>query len=256
MRVGGNTCCVEVRAADADPLIIDAGTGLRKLGDHLLAEAAERHRGVRATLLLSHLHWDHIQGLPFFRPLYRPDTELTVLTPPGEAASRRSALEAEFQSPYFPVAFAQIAARISFREMPTDGMEWQGMRIRQCRLHHPQRAYAFRIDSGGRSLVHALDHEHGNEIADSALAELAYRTDLLVGDAQYTPEEYLARRGWGHSTWRDLIDLARRAEVGRLVLTHHDPWHDDASLATIEREAQAALNHCSVARENWEVTLD
>ncbi len=254
MGFGGNTSCLALRIPGVDPIVFDAGTGLRMFGDCLLEECPG---GVppRLTLLLSHLHWDHIQGLPFFRPLYRAGTEIAILVPAGETANRRAALAAQFQPPFFPVSWDRLPARIDFHEIPAAGLERQGVRY-YCRpLNHPQKAYAFRLEWGHKVFVHALDHEHGDEAVSAGLAALAAGADLLVGDSQYTPEEYQTRRGWGHSTWPELVALARRAGVRRLLVSHHDPDHDDAALAVLEHEAQAAFPACIFAREGLELEL-
>lgn len=254
--VGGNTSCVEVRCKDT-LLVLDGGTGLRRLGDWLMTRGDE----VRAHLLFSHVHWDHIQGLPFFGPIYRPETELTLHGAP-EGGSLRDILESQMQSPTFPVALANAPAQIRYRPVePLQPFTIGCVRVTAAPLNHPNGVLAFRIDCEGRSVVYATDTEHAPDGAiDETLVELARGADLLIYDAQYTPEEYdgsvgFSRRGWGHSTWAEGVRVARAAEVGRLVLFHHEPSHDDAQVAAIEQAAAKELPGTVAAREGMSIAL-
>jgi phosphoribosyl 1,2-cyclic phosphodiesterase len=246
-RIGGNTSCVELRAGDTH-IALDAGTGLRGYGNALSREGVGE-----VTLLLSHLHWDHIQGIPFFAPLYQPGARVHVVS--GTASgSAEAALRAQMQTPAFPVDLAEVPAHLSF----------MGARERQrivvgeaevyaARGNHPDPVYAWRIEHGGRSVVYATDTEH-YRCVDPRLLALARGADVLIYDAQYLPNEYAgeggqSRVGWGHSTWEAATELARAANVGRLVLFHHDPSRTDEGVMAIEALAQGQFADTVAARE-------
>jgi phosphoribosyl 1,2-cyclic phosphodiesterase len=252
--VGGNTSCVEVRCGETR-LILDAGTGLRQLGDALL-----RQGPVDATLLLSHLHWDHIQGLPFFVPAYLPTTRLEVVGTGGGAASLRDVLEAQMTAPVFPVRLDELGAQLTLREVRSgESFQVGEARVRAVKLNHPGGVLGYRIEHEGRSVVYATDTEHW-ACVDPALRALAEGADVLIYDSQYTPEEYRgdagrSKVGWGHSTYAAGAELARAAGVGQYVLFHHDPTRGDGAVADLERRARE-LFPCSVAaREGLSIGL-
>lgn len=254
--VGGNTSCVEVRCRD-HVFILDAGTGLRGLGDALLSEAEP----VTAHMLFSHVHWDHIQGLPFFSPIYRPNTTLHMYGTP-EDGNLESVLNSQMKAPNFPVGFDQAPARMHFHESPIgDSMDIGPVTVSTAPLNHPNGVLAYRIDCDGRSVVYATDTEHyADGSIDSNLVVLARDADVLIYDAQYTPDEYcgsvgFSRLGWGHSTWEEGVRVARAADVKKLVLFHHDPTHDDAMVAEIEQTAAKARPGTIAAREGLTISL-
>jgi len=247
---------VEIRCGAAH-FILDAGTGVRALGDRLM-----REREVRAHLLLSHLHWDHIQGLPFFAPLYQSRTELTIVSAGEEQGATRTALAGQMRAPTFPVDWENLPARISFRELTDGGCDFiDGVEVRTLRLSHPGGdVTAYRLDYGGRSVVYATDVEREATTPDG-LREFVRGADVLIHDAQYTPEEYRgevgpSRVGWGHSTFEAAAGLARAADVKSLLLFHHDPGHDDAAVAEIELRAQRLFAHTECAREGMTLGFD
>ena len=202
--VGGNTSCVEVRCGDGTRLILDAGTGLRRLGEAMIRE--EGAVPAEVTLLLSHLHWDHIQGLPFFVPLYVPGTKIAVVGAAGGPLSLKEALEYQMTAPVFPVRLGEVPAQLGFREMkPAERIHVGNAVVTAQRLNHPGGVMAYRVDCDGRSVVYATDTEH-YACVDPALLTLARGADVLIYDSQYTPEEYAgtggrAKVGWGHSTY-------------------------------------------------------
>ncbi len=247
---GGNTACLSIDCGDAI-LILDAGSGIRELGRHLLSLPAlpEIH------LLFTHFHWDHIQGLPFFDPLYHPEARITLYsfhTP----ADLRTILAGQMTAPYFPVDFEQVAGHLEFRQIQNTTATLSGLTVQCFDLHHPQRSQGYRISNGDHSIVIATDHEHGDPDADARLNAIAQGADLLVYDAQYTPLEYEKRHGWGHSTWRDAVTVAREAGIPQLVLFHHDPAHDDDTLDRILAEARAEFPGTHSAREGLTLRLD
>jgi phosphoribosyl 1,2-cyclic phosphodiesterase len=240
---GGNTACVEVTAGDTR-IILDAGSGLRTLGDERM-----RHGPRHSTILLSHLHWDHVCGLPFFTPIYVPGHRVEIASGPNGVMPIHDAIRALFRAPFFPVDFADIAGQVSVRELPaTDRFTIGDITITMARLNHPDPVYGFRLDHGGHAIVYATDTEHF-ACVDPTLKRLAAGADILIYDAQYTPDEYPGKVGWGHSTWQAGADLARAAGVPQLVLFHHDPGRTDAQLAAIEAEAHAHLPGTIAARE-------
>ncbi|MCC6523827.1 MAG: MBL fold metallo-hydrolase [Polyangiaceae bacterium] len=252
--VGGNTSSVEV-VCGASRILLDAGTGIRALGESLL-----RQGPVQATLLLSHHHWDHIQGLPFFAPLYLPTTELLVVGPHGDRLPNREVLASQMSAPGFPVRLAELPCRLDTREVRAgERFAVGGARVTVARGNHPGGSLAYRIDYAGRSLVYATDTEPYGCL-DPALAALAADADVLVYDSQYTPAEYRgeggpARVGWGHSTYEAGARLARAARVGEYLLYHHDPSRDDAAVAELERRAQALYPSARAAREGLVIEL-
>ena len=225
-RYGGNTPCLEI-LADNQIIILDAGSGIQALGDSLTARLGGR--GLSAHLLFTHYHWDHIQGLPFFAPLFAPGTVLRIFGPrPGDGRELRAVLRELFTPPFFPVGYESLRARQHVVELPEEGELLVGaVRIRTCPLNHPQGAVAYRFDHEGASFVYATDHEPGDRVYDNALRQLATGADVLIADAQYLPGELGQKAGWGHGSWKHATELARSAGVGRLFLFHHDPARAD-----------------------------
>ncbi len=253
--VGGNTSCVEVQCGSTS-LILDAGTGVRRLGDALLSEGP-----VDATLLLSHLHWDHIQGLPFFVPAYLPSTKLQIAGSGHGVMSVSDALAHQMTAPVFPVRLDELGAQIRMREVRSgQTFEVGDALVKAVKLNHPGGVMAYRIEHEGRSLVYATDTEH-YACVDPALRSLAQGADVLIYDSQYTPEEYRgdagrSRVGWGHSTYVAGAEVARAAGVGQYVLFHHDPTRNDAGVADIERRARELYPSSIAAREGLVIGLD
>jgi len=247
-RTGGNTTCVEVEH-EGERLILDGGTGLPALGRSLGAPA-------KATLLFTHVHWDHIQGVPFFGPAFHPDSQLTF----GGAPGLREALSQQMRAPQFPVPLEAFQADMRFLDLrPGHPVEIGPFRVIPMEMEHPQGVLVYRIEAGGRSLVFATDVEHGESL-DRRMLELAEGADLLVHDAQYTHGEYSglvgpSRRGWGHSTWEQAVELGRAAGASRLALFHHDPARTDQQVAVIESIAGQRHHGTFAAREGGVVAL-
>ena len=249
---GGNTSCVEVTTSAGACFILDCGTGARALGGALMASS----RGpLSVTILLSHTHWDHIQGFPFFAPLFVPGNRITVCGPEGCARSLREVLSGQMEFTYFPVEIGQLPATIAFKELGEGTHEMGGARILAQYLHHPAMTLGYRIEADGASVAYLCDHEpfaerlsHESVVAagDEPIAHEGDRrhagfmagAGLVVHDAQYTPEEYPAKKNWGHSTYEYAVDLAGVSQVRELALTHHDPAHDDAFVEDVERRAR------------------
>lgn len=253
IRFGGNTSCVEVTTNGGARLILDCGTGARALGAALVANS----RGpLSVTILLSHTHWDHIQGFPFFVPLFIPGNRITVCGPEGSARSLREVLSGQMEYTYFPVDIGQLPATITFEELGEGTHEMGGARILAQYLHHPAMTLGYRIEADGASVAYLCDHEPFAErlshdsVAPRDDASIAHEGDrrharfmadagLVIHDAQYTPEEYPTKKNWGHSTYEYAVDLAGVARVRQLALTHHDPAHDDGFVERVENRARA-----------------
>jgi phosphoribosyl 1,2-cyclic phosphodiesterase len=249
---GGNTSCVELTTPSGGILVLDCGTGARSLGNRLLARAAGP---VSATILLTHTHWDHIQGFPFFAPLFQPDNHFKVYGPEGAHLSLRDVLAGQMEHHYFPVELDQLAARIVYQDLHEGVYQIDGLTVRAQRMNHPSPTLGYRIEGGGRSICYLCDHEpyfedvwrEGapagrlesiREEGDRRHAEYMQGSDVVIHEAQYTPDEYPSKRHWGHSTYSYVVELAAAAGVRRLFLTHHDPSHDDEFVAAIEEKAR------------------
>lgn len=251
--VGGNTSCVEI-ACGAERIVLDAGTGLRALGNHLIATGATREP-LAMTLLLSHYHWDHIQGLPFFVPVYMRDTSLTIVGGQNGVMSVRETLERQMSAPVFPVRLDEVGARIGTREVRLgETFDVGEAKVRVGKGNHPGGVVAYRIEHGGKSVVYATDTEH-YACVDPQLRSLCEGADVLIYDSQYTPDEYKGKVGWGHSTYVAGAELAKAAGVGCYVLFHHDPMRSDAGVDEIEAKARALYAPSVAAREGLEIDL-
>jgi len=254
LRYGGNTSCVEVRNDANDIFILDCGTGLRSLGKRLLEEYG--HKSINAYMFLSHYHWDHIHGIPFFEPLYNPENYFFFHSFPSQAQSVQAALEEQMTDPYFPVNMEAMSAHRHFYNLCNDALAFHDTILRTAQLNHPQGCLGFRLESKGRVLVYATDNEPGDKTCDRRLRELAEGADVLIYDAQYTPLEYANfKKGWGHSTWREAVNVAQDAGVDHLILFHHDPDHNDNFIDSIVHETSRYFPNVLAAAEGMELDI-
>ena len=224
VRYGGNTSCVEVRCG-SKIIVLDAGTGLRKLGIALLEEF--KARPLKLTLLLSHTHWDHIQGLPFFAPLYEANCRLHILGCEGARKSLVAAVTGQMESTYFPVAFSKLPSNISIEELKDFNLTVGSVRIHALRANHPGVTVGYRLDMPAGSLAFFPDTEPRKGGDDRDMIDFVSGVDVLILDSQYDRAEYEAHIGWGHGCVDDSVALALKAGVKKLVLFHHDPNHSD-----------------------------
>ena len=248
VRYGGNTSCVELRSSRGTLIVIDCGTGAYALGRSLLAA---NPNGVRGHILISHTHWDHIQGLPFFAPVFVPGNEWDVYGPVGLNDSMREALSGQMQYTYFPVTMEQFGARVRYHDLVEGDFRIDDVRITTRYLNHPALTLGYRLEADGVTVVYSCDHEpYSRNLAggvgpitghDERHAAFLRGADLVIHDAQYTAQEYPAKIGWGHSPVEYVVAIARYAGVPKLGLTHHDPARDDNSLDQIVENLRAML---------------
>ena len=237
VRYGGNTSCLEVRAGGRR-YVFDAGTGIRELSRHLAPEGP-----IEAELFLTHFHWDHVQGFPFFSQLYDPDTRVRVHGPPQDGAGVASVLAGIMAPSYFPVPLQALAAGVEFVDV--DGLPWTDgtVEVAALRVCHPGFTCGYRLGAGGASLAYVPDNELA--AADDALYRrivgLVAGVDVLVHDAMWRDDEYPRYRGWGHSSVGDAVRLAEDAGARRLLLFHHSPERSDDELDGIVRDLRRGL---------------
>lgn len=251
-RYGGLTTCFDVELASGDRLLIDGGTGLLTLGSEL--------EGVEPlpllTMLMTHYHWDHILGLPFFRPIFDPEGRFVFHGVPPEGHDLSAAIFQMMRPPWFPLDVRRSPAAKQYFELDEREFEVGDVRVRWTRGRHPQGVTVYRLDRPGRSVVVATDVEAGDPAIDRDIIDLAQGADILVHDSQYHPDEYeLRHQGWGHSTWERAAGVAKRAEVGHLVLTAHDPQRTDAGIDEICEMAAGIFSSVEAAHEGMVIPL-
>lgn len=255
VQFGGNTSCILITFKSGRIAILDAGTGIRKLGLHLVARSIEQYDNIFVGL--SHTHWDHIQGFPFFKPAYDPRRHFTILIHQEGRITNdlENVFATQMQRDYFPVSLDKMGATLIFLQADlTDFTAPSGVKAIALKHNHPGNAYTYCIREGQTSLVYCTDIEHVGGI-DPKVVAFARDADLLIHDAQYTPEELKDKKGWGHSSWEQAIEVAVQAGVKKLALFHHDPEHNDAFLLNIEKECQRLFPEAFLAREGLEIEM-
>jgi phosphoribosyl 1,2-cyclic phosphodiesterase len=262
IRYGGNTTCLEVRLSDGTLIVIDAGSGIRKLGEKLLAEESLTD----IHLFLTHAHWDHLSGFPFFRPAYWPRYTIHVRGGPRAKRSLAKYLKRQMEPPFFPVPFEAMRAKFDFSPADPKRIGIGSANIIPIRLNHPSGGYGFKIVEDNRAFVflpdNELDLEYKHGMTKEKYVEVSQGAALLIHDAQYTDEEYeSAKVGWGHTKLSSVIELGIKAGVERLGLFHHDPGRTDDEMDRLvawcqERVAQAGGEvDCFGVREGMEIAL-
>jgi CheY-like chemotaxis protein/phosphoribosyl 1,2-cyclic phosphodiesterase len=243
---------VEAVTNKGQRVILDCGTGARLLGGHLMATVP---KPITASILLTHMHWDHIQGFPFFAPAFVAGNQITVCAPQGSNKSLPEALAGQMQYTYFPVDLSQLGATIHYRDFVEGTYEVEGVHVTTQYLNHTTIAIGYKLEADDVKILYLCDHEpyspalwrgdaepgrmdsilHSN---DRRHAQFMAGADVVIHDAQYTPEEYASKKNWGHSTYEYVVQIAAAAGVRTLILTHHDPLHDDAFIAEMEQKAR------------------
>jgi len=240
IRFGTNTSSLEICLPSHRRILLDAGTGIIGLGNRLskdgLLSAAPLH------LFLSHFHWDHIHGLPFFKPAYYDETRLCIYGRKGV----ESVFSGQLLDPFSPIPHDALTARIDYVQLES-GVDMDGVHVEPFEVNHPQGCFGYVVTTGHSKIVYATDTEPDGGPLDDLLVEKASGADCLIMDSNNAVDEAPSRRGWGHSTWRDCTKTARLASVGRLVLFHNDPFHSDEALERKERDAKAEFGDSIVA---------
>src|SRR5438105_3270458 len=257
-RYGGNTPCLELIAPDGTQFILDCGTGLRMLGSRWAAPNGGK--APETQILVTHYHWDHIQGIPFFSPLYVENNEFHFYSFRSKYLGRDSlkqVFEAQMALPYFPVDMSAMNAKRKFKEVEGgDTFKVGENKITARWLNHPQGCLGFRIETSAGTVAYATDNEPGDPKLDESLRELAAGADIFINDAQFTPEQLVStRKGWGHSSWLEGVKTARQAGAKTLVLFHHDPDSTDRTVDSILRQARDEFDAVFAASEGMVITL-
>jgi CheY-like chemotaxis protein/phosphoribosyl 1,2-cyclic phosphodiesterase len=273
---GGNTSCVELTTDSGDVLIFDCGTGARQLAAELMARGKT---ALNTNILLGHTHWDHIQGFPFFTPAFVKGNAVAIYGPAGSRDPLHDVLAGQMEFTYFPVDLNQLPATITYHDLNEGIHTIGGARVATQFLNHPAMTVGYRVEADGAAMVYLVDHEpfsdelwrEGTEPGriesilhkgDRRHAQFMADADLVIHDAQYTPEEYPSKKTWGHSTYDYVVQIAAAAGVRRVALTHHDPSHDDQFVADIERRARSLALQCGngldvfCAYEGCEIVLE
>jgi phosphoribosyl 1,2-cyclic phosphodiesterase len=254
-RYGGNTTCIKILRENANRIaIIDAGTGIRNLGKEIINEGLSQNI---INILFSHFHWDHIQGLPFFAPAYKENQRIGILAMGrrGKIKNLKEIFSMQMQKEYFPIKIKAMGAHFEFLTYGDEETIFGAMIKTVAQRHiYVGGSYGFRIEDDSVALVVCTDVEHMNGI-DQNIVDLASGADLLIHDGQYTANEYKNFRGWGHSSWEQAVEVAKQAKVKRLIITHHDPDHNDDFLDSMEKDCQAAFPNSLFAKEGMEVMV-
>jgi phosphoribosyl 1,2-cyclic phosphodiesterase len=249
---GGNTSCIEIKAGDYR-FILDAGTGIRSLGQDFLKSGVKK-----SHILLTHTHWDHINGFPFFAPAYVPGNSFHVMA--GhlmDVGGIRQVLASQMANPTFPVPLEVMQADLTFEDFRAgDHFKLSDeIMIVTAPLNHPNGATGYRVEYQGKAVCYVTDTEHVVDKPDQNVLSLIKGADLVIYDSTYSDEIFESKIGWGHSTWQEAIRLCRVADVKQLSIFHHDPEHTDKIMHDIEKEAQQEWENCFVAKEGLEYTI-
>ncbi|MBD3414967.1 MAG: hypothetical protein GF421_11115 [Candidatus Aminicenantes bacterium] len=253
LKYGGHTPCASVFSSENKMIIVDAGTGIKKLGDRLIKD--DRKERLHIHLLFTHFHMDHILGLVFFSPLFSDKVTLTFYSPLNQERTV-GLLNTLMGGRFFPVDFSETASEKIFKKVPSKDFSIEDIRISPIPLNHPQGALGYRFEENGQSIVFATDTEHPEHGFDEQLVCLARRTDVLIYDSTFTPEEYnQGKKGWGHSTWLKGTQIAEHAEVKNLCLSHFNPSHSDEEIDRAIIKAREHFSKTHAAREGQTIPI-
>jgi len=250
IKYGGNTSCLEVKVGE-HRLVLDAGTGIRGLGQTFLKDDVSQ-----VHILLTHTHWDHINGFPFFVPAYDPRRSVHIMAGHlhgGEGI--QNVLAAQMDNPMFPVPLSAMQAKMRFEDFEAGSSFdiYDDVHVRTAPLNHPNGATGYRIEHGGHSICYVTDTEHVPGKLDQNILGLIEGADLVIYDSTYTEQEFPSKIGWGHSTWNEGVKLCREAGAKSMAIFHHDPEHDDDFMAALGEEAKKEWDGTFVAREGMEL---
>jgi phosphoribosyl 1,2-cyclic phosphodiesterase len=280
VRYGGNTPCTELRLKDNRLIILDAGTGIRNLGDKLVRSK----KPIEAHVFITHPHWDHIQGFPFFKPAFIAGNEFTIVGGENDKVSLRNMINDQMNKIYFPLQMNDLRAALKFQRVGEEEINVYGVKVKTMYVNHPSFALGYRITEGNRTLVYISDNEpfdkelamtvrnvqpeiiqqyiiSSNGDQNQRLYDFVRDADLLIHDTTYTPQEYKERMGWGHSDYLFTLRVAAQGNVKRLVLFHHDPSHDDEAVDEIYAKCKEEIRkrkytfECLPAIEGMELTV-
>jgi phosphoribosyl 1,2-cyclic phosphodiesterase len=253
LEFGGNTTSIKITRDNGRIAIIDAGSGIRNLGRDLIKEDFHQDE---LFIGFTHFHWDHIQGFPFFAPAYNPNMVINILAmgKDRKIENLKDIFKRQMNSENFPVPLEDMGATFNFLQVEQNELKINNTSVQVIKQNHPGGSFGYRLEDNEKSLVVCTDIEHGDSVRPD-IVEFCKNADLLVHEAQYTSEELQAHRGWGHSSYDQAIEVAERAGVKKLAITHHDPEHNDAFLIKIERECQKRYLNCVLARDGMEIIL-
>lgn len=259
-KYGGNTSCIELRTNN-ELIILDVGTGIRELGISLLKEF--KQSPIKGNILITHTHWDHIQGFPFFLSGYIPKNKFMIYGPKSADLSLEKIFEGQFESNYFPVSLDDVLAKLHFINLTEEEINIGDIRITSIYLNHPGMTLGYKIEYSGKTVVYATDNELSlaSTHATKSLRDFASNADILITDTQYSDEEYKTHVGWGHSSVSNSVNLGMTSNVKNLVLFHHDPMHSDEEIDQMEKDANEILArenskiNCFAAREGQSITI-
>jgi phosphoribosyl 1,2-cyclic phosphodiesterase len=250
VKYGGNTSCLEVRCGK-EIIILDAGTGIRNLGRELLKELP-----LNIHIFFSHLHWDHIQGFPFFSPFYTPNNTFNLYAEKKIGGNLEQLLSEQMKYPFFPVPIPKSPSTLLFNEI-TDGQEIKinDITVKTFRANHPDGCLSYRIEYKNKSIFYATDTEHIEGQIDKDICKGSENSDVFIYDCNYTEEEYKIRKGWGHSTWNEGIKIINKSCAKKFILWHHDPLHDDDFINNLEKEVQKVFKNSYAAFEGMKIDI-
>ncbi|MGB9836287.1 MAG: MBL fold metallo-hydrolase [Candidatus Saccharicenans sp.] len=249
---GGETHCLRIISKSGSEILIDAGTGLRKLRPEINLHLKKKK--LRFNIFFTHFHLDHIIGLPFFEPLYWPEAEFNFYSP-WPAGKIKSALSGLMAEPYFPVKLLKTASRKNFQQLKRGSLRIGSFRIKFLEVNHPGGAFAYRVEEGNKSLVVVTDHEPDGREGDQKLVDFCRQASCLIYDSTYTEAEFKNRKGWGHSTWKHGLEIMKKAGVDILVLSHFSPDYDDLTITRMLRKARLETRKVWAARQGYILEL-
>lgn len=262
MEYGGNTTCISINPGNSEKwLILDCGTGIRNLGNHL----QQGNGPVEGRIFITHPHWDHLQGFPFFKPFYNPDNHFRIFIPPQGDIGCKDILQGHMSSTFFPVSIDMLEADIDCTTYKQEKLNFEDYSVEYFWANHTVPTAAYKISMGGRVIIFAPDNELLTDQSPRSgtfrhsFSEFLQGADILIHDGQYNDEQYKERKGWGHSSWEQVIPLAEKAGVKQLYITHHDPDHSDEYLAEVDQQIKSQFGdsfaEISLAREGQEILL-